>query len=82
MSAGIATGYGTGRARAREENFPVASRVLSRRVRTQLMAVYGFARLTDDVGDEAPGDRSAQLDELEAELDEPELGESDDEAEW
>jgi squalene synthase HpnC len=33
------------------------------------MAVYGFARLTDDVGDEAPGDRSAQLDELEAELD-------------
>jgi squalene synthase HpnC len=32
------------------------------------MAIYGFARLTDDIGDEAPGDRVAQLDWLESEL--------------
>jgi squalene synthase HpnC len=32
------------------------------------MAIYGFARLTDDCGDEAPGDRLRLLDELEGEL--------------
>jgi squalene synthase HpnC len=33
------------------------------------MALYGFARLTDDIGDEAPpGDRLRLLDELEAEV--------------
>lgn len=32
------------------------------------MAVYGFARLTDDIGDEAEGDRLALLDWLEGEL--------------
>jgi len=33
------------------------------------MAVYGFARITDDIGDEAPpAERSAMLDELEADL--------------
>lgn len=32
-------------------------------------AIYGFARLADDLGDEAPGDRLAHLDALEAELD-------------
>jgi squalene synthase HpnC len=50
------------------ENFPVASRVLPRRYRTHLLAVYGFARLADTIGDEAPGDRLAQLDRLEADL--------------
>jgi squalene synthase HpnC len=33
------------------------------------MALYGFARLVDDVGDEVAGDRSALLDEIEAQLD-------------
>jgi squalene synthase HpnC len=33
------------------------------------LAVYGFARLVDDLGDEAPGDRSALLDWVESELD-------------
>jgi squalene synthase HpnC len=56
------------RARAGRENFPVALRLLSREQRTHLMALYGFARLTDDVGDEAEGDRLALLDELDAEL--------------
>ena len=51
------------------ENFPVASRALRRRDREHLMALYGYARLVDDAGDEAPGDRAALLDEIEAELD-------------
>ncbi len=56
-------------ARAESENFPVASRVLPARVRAHLLAVYGFARLVDELGDSAPGDRLAALDWLEAELD-------------
>jgi len=56
-------------ARAAGENFPVASRLLPRRVRGHLLAVYGFARLTDELGDTAAGDRLAALDWLEAELD-------------
>ncbi|GAC1317924.1 MAG: squalene synthase HpnC [Thermoleophilaceae bacterium] len=56
-------------AKSRLENFPVASRALPRRQRADLIALYGFARLVDDAGDEAQGDRSALLDWLEAELD-------------
>jgi squalene synthase HpnC len=56
-------------ARAGAENFPVASRVLPRRVRAHLLAVYGFARLVDELGDAASGDRLAALDEAERELD-------------
>jgi squalene synthase HpnC len=56
-------------ARARSENFPVASRVLPRRLRSHLLAVYGFARLVDELGDSAPGDRLAALDWLERDLD-------------
>jgi squalene synthase HpnC len=55
-------------ARAETENFPVASRVLPRRSREHLLAVYGFARLVDELGDTAPGDRLAALDWLEFEL--------------
>ncbi|HVW18509.1 MAG TPA: squalene synthase HpnC [Solirubrobacteraceae bacterium] len=54
---------------ARTENFPVASRVLAGPARAHLLAIYGFARLVDDVGDEAPGDRTALLDHLDGELD-------------
>jgi squalene synthase HpnC len=39
-------------AKASAENFPVALRVLPRRWRTHLSALYGFARLVDDIGDE------------------------------
>jgi squalene synthase HpnC len=53
---------------AQHENFPVASLVLPRRIRSHLLAVYGFARLVDDAGDEAPGDRLALLDAIEADL--------------
>jgi squalene synthase HpnC len=56
-------------AQAGSENFPVASYLLGRRERGHLLAIYGFARLVDDLGDEAAGDRLALLDWLEAELD-------------
>jgi squalene synthase HpnC len=39
-------------AKAYGENFPVALRVLPRAWRQHLTALYGFARLTDDIGDE------------------------------
>jgi squalene synthase HpnC len=58
-----------GAARASGENFPVALRLLPARYRQHLMAVYGFARTTDDIGDRAPPDqRLGLLDELEADL--------------
>jgi squalene synthase HpnC len=38
-------------AKAGDENFPVASRLLPARQRRHLLAVYGFARLVDDIGD-------------------------------
>jgi squalene synthase HpnC len=53
---------------ARSENFPVASRLLPKRNRADLLALYGFARLVDDIGDETAGDRLRLLDELEADL--------------
>jgi squalene synthase HpnC len=53
---------------ARNENFPVAARVLSRRDRRHLLAVYGFARLADELGDELIGDRFAALDWLQHEV--------------
>ncbi|MDX6664674.1 MAG: hypothetical protein QOG68_880 [Solirubrobacteraceae bacterium] len=56
-------------AQAGSENFPVATRIVGARRRSQLLAIYGFARLVDDAGDEAAGDRSALLDEIEADLD-------------
>jgi squalene synthase HpnC len=56
-------------ARASGENFPVASRVLPRDLRSPLMAIYGFARMVDDIGDEAPADRVALLDRVSSELD-------------
>jgi squalene synthase HpnC len=55
-------------ARASGENFPVASFLAPRAARPHLKAIYGFARLVDNLGDEAEGDRFALLDELEREL--------------
>jgi squalene synthase HpnC len=56
-------------AQASSENFPVALRLLGERRRSHLLAIYGFARLVDDAGDEASGDRLALLDSIEADLD-------------
>jgi len=68
-------------AKASGENFPVALRVLPARWRANLTALYGFARLTDDLGDEPlpgmPADASEEtitatrlrlLDDLEADV--------------
>src|SRR6188472_546545 len=56
-------------ARARTENFPVASLLFPRPLRPHLRAIYGFARLVDILGDEHEGNRLEALDELEAEVD-------------
>ena len=55
-------------AKAVRENFPVALFVLPRQVRRRLRDVYGFARLVDDAGDLAEGDRGELLDWIEADL--------------
>jgi len=55
-------------ARARTENFPIASLWFPRAIRPHLRAIYGFARLVDMLGDEYEGNRLAILDELEREL--------------
>ncbi|MEV2216686.1 squalene synthase HpnC [Streptomyces sp. NPDC050997] len=49
--------------KAAAENFPVAPFFLPKAWRTDLMAVYGFARLVDDIGDGdlAPGGADARL---------------------
>ncbi|MBX6372553.1 MAG: squalene synthase HpnC [Acidothermus sp.] len=55
-------------AKAGAENFPVALGFLPRRLRADLRAIYGFARLVDDIGDELDADRPALLDEVDADL--------------
>ncbi|HUZ56886.1 MAG TPA: squalene synthase HpnC [Streptosporangiaceae bacterium] len=56
-------------AQAAGENFPVALRMLPRRHRQLLMAVYVFARTADDTGDEAPAaERLRLLAELEEDV--------------
>jgi squalene synthase HpnC len=57
-----------GASRAKRENFPVASRLLRAERRRQLLDVYVVARLIDDIGDEAPGDRLALLDLIDGDL--------------
>jgi squalene synthase HpnC len=52
-------------ARAETENFPVASRLLPREIRRHLLAIYGFARLVDELGDSAEvGGRQQKLEAL------------------
>lgn len=56
-------------AQARDENFPVALKFLPRAQRRHLNAIYGFARLVDDIGDEHPGDRSHALSMVDRDID-------------
>jgi squalene synthase HpnC len=56
-------------AQAGAENFPVASRLAGRGAAAHLLAIYGFARLVDDLGDAAEGDRLALLDHVEDQID-------------
>ena len=55
--------------RAATENFSVAPFLLGRATRSHLRAIYGFARLVDELGDEAAGDRLVLLDRFEEDLD-------------
>jgi squalene synthase HpnC len=59
--------------KAGDENFPVALRLLPAHHREALQAIYGYARMVDDVGDgRLVADRASRLqllDELEADLD-------------
>ena len=57
------------RARAGGENFAVASALLGRKTAHDLLTIYDYARLVDELGDAAPGDRPALLDLLEEEVD-------------
>ncbi len=64
----------------RNENFPVASRLISSRHRPPILAFYNFVRVADDVADHATlsqADKLKLLDSLEATL----LGQSDAEPE-
>jgi squalene synthase HpnC len=54
---------------AARENFTVASLLVGRETREHLVAIYGFARLVDQLGDEIDGDRLEALDALEDEVD-------------
>jgi squalene synthase HpnC len=55
-------------AQAGSENFTVASALVGHERQRHLRAVYGFARLVDDVGDEAEGNRMALLEVVAEEL--------------
>ncbi len=59
-------------AAAHYENFPVASRLLPRRLREPIAVIYAFARTADDYADEGthtPTERLALLDQYRAQLD-------------
>lgn len=58
-------------ARGHDENFPVASRLLPRRMRPHVAALYAFARTADDFADEGdldPVERMQRLDDWLARL--------------
>ena len=57
------------RARAAGENFSVASLLVGRRAAAELLAIYDYARLVDELGDAAPGDRLELLEQAEGQLD-------------
>ena len=53
-------------AREHYENFPVASRLLPRRMRPHIAAIYAFARIADDIADEGDDPPAQRLRRLEA----------------
>lgn len=54
--------------RAHDENFSVVSWFLPKSLRPHFFALYAYCRWTDDLGDEAAGDRLALLDAWERDL--------------
>jgi squalene synthase HpnC len=63
------------RAHERSENFPVALRLLPRRYREDLGAVYAFARGVDEIGDSATGRRADALRAVDTDIDRTWAGE-------
>lgn len=55
--------------KAGRENFSVAARLLPPTIRRDLLSVYVFARLVDDIGDEASGNRITLLDKVSRDID-------------
>ncbi|MSQ32440.1 MAG: squalene synthase HpnC [Dehalococcoidia bacterium] len=55
-------------AKSHYENFTVPSFLLPREKRKHMYSIYAFCRYTDDIGDEAKGDRLALLDRWEHDL--------------
>ena len=55
--------------RVGQENFSVAARLLPPSFRRHLLAIYVYARLVDDIGDEAIGNRITLLDKVSRDLD-------------
>ncbi len=51
-------------AREHYENFPVASRLLPRRMRPHIAAIYAFARIADDMADEGQRPANERLQDL------------------
>jgi squalene synthase HpnC len=56
-------------ARAATENFSLSSWLLPRRVRSHLLALYGFARLVDELGDSGTHGQDGRVDDRLAALD-------------
>ncbi|WP_207478553.1 squalene/phytoene synthase family protein [Arenibaculum pallidiluteum] len=56
----------TARKTSAEENFPVASRLVSARLRPHVMAFYRFVRLADDIADDPDLEPEAKLGHLNA----------------
>lgn len=52
-------------ASSHDENFPVASRLLPRKIRPHIAAVYAFARIADDIADEPGMEEGERMGELE-----------------
>lgn len=69
VSAQDAFAYCERLAKSHYENFTVASFLLPREKRKHMYSIYAFCRYTDDIGDEAKGDRLALLDKWEHDLD-------------
>lgn len=51
-------------AKSAHENFPVGPGFLPAQLRSDLMAIYGYARFVDDIGDEVVGDDDTRLELL------------------
>jgi len=65
-SAGAAVGADTIAKQARDENFPVGSFLLPRRLRPHVAAFYAFARSADDIADDPDATPTQKLERLDA----------------